>query len=209
MNRTRFYEIIVAHEKGEDLSQFVPKNPAEAALIANLQGGSGSSGGGMVEHPYNNPDLPKLYYGMNVYGKKMYVDMVKFGQYMSNLGRVDLTQRIGDIGSSTISWHVCRLDAIVAYSPGIPPCGDYFLITLDGASPGGILGGLTPSGYTSMTIEQLFETLGVVEYDPIHILEENMEYPERLTGCVILTYVNGDVNGLNLNENPIDWLWFE
>ena len=207
MNRTRFYEIIKAHQNGEDLSQFVPKNPAEAALIANLQGGAGSSGGGMVEHPYNNPDLPKLYYGMNVYGKKMYVDMVKFGQYMSNLGQVDLTQTISNMGSASKSWPICRVDGIVASTPGESPYGDYYSIIFDGASLGGsILGGLTPSGYTSMTIGQLFETLGVVEYDPIYMLEENAGNPGTLTGCIILTYIYG---GVNLNDDPIDWLWFE
>lgn len=39
MNKTRFYEITQAAAKGEDLSQFVPTNAAEAALIANLGGG--------------------------------------------------------------------------------------------------------------------------------------------------------------------------
>ena len=39
MNKTRFYEITQAAAKGEDLSQFVPTNAAEAALIADLNGG--------------------------------------------------------------------------------------------------------------------------------------------------------------------------
>lgn len=43
MNRTRFYEILQAHKRGEDLSLFVPTNPAEAALIADLQGGGSSN----------------------------------------------------------------------------------------------------------------------------------------------------------------------
>ena len=42
MNRYRFYEIIQAHKKGEDLSKFVPKNKPEADLINVLQGGGGS-----------------------------------------------------------------------------------------------------------------------------------------------------------------------
>ena len=40
MNRYRFYEILQANKNGEDLSQFVPTNAAEAELIANLGGGS-------------------------------------------------------------------------------------------------------------------------------------------------------------------------
>lgn len=43
MNKTRFYEITQAAAKGEDLSQFVPTNAAEAALIADLNGGGGSA----------------------------------------------------------------------------------------------------------------------------------------------------------------------
>lgn len=47
MNRTRFYEIIKAHKNGEDISSYVPKNAAEAQLLASLTGGSGSSSGGV------------------------------------------------------------------------------------------------------------------------------------------------------------------
>lgn len=46
MNRTRFYEIIKAFKNGEDISSYVPKNAAEAQLLASLTGGgSGGSGG--------------------------------------------------------------------------------------------------------------------------------------------------------------------
>lgn len=43
MNKTRFYEILQASKKGEDLKQFVPTNAPEAALINDLTGGNGGA----------------------------------------------------------------------------------------------------------------------------------------------------------------------
>jgi hypothetical protein len=70
MKGHRFYEILEAHRKGEDLSVFIPTNPAEAELLANLAGGTGGSTGGSamvpVTMPYNNPNIGNMYYGMAV-----------------------------------------------------------------------------------------------------------------------------------------------
>lgn len=43
MNKTRFYEILQAAKKGEDLKQFVPTNAPEASLINDLAGGNGGA----------------------------------------------------------------------------------------------------------------------------------------------------------------------
>lgn len=43
MNRYRFYEILQAYKNGEDISGYVPKNPAEAQLINNLLENSSGS----------------------------------------------------------------------------------------------------------------------------------------------------------------------
>lgn len=67
MNKTRFYEIIQAHKKGEDLSVFVPTNNPEAELINNLEGGSGGSatvniyGGVQLVSDPNTP-VNKIYF---------------------------------------------------------------------------------------------------------------------------------------------------
>lgn len=64
MNKTRFYEITQAAAKGEDLSQFVPTNAAEAALIADLGGGGATielpSGGTPITS--DNVPLSTLYF---------------------------------------------------------------------------------------------------------------------------------------------------
>lgn len=83
-HRYRFYEILKAAEKGEDLSQFVSKNPVESAFISSLTGGS--AGGTSVpdyvlNHPFNNPNNTNFYYGMNLVGvKKIRVNLPKLAQ---------------------------------------------------------------------------------------------------------------------------------
>lgn len=81
MNKTRFYEILQANKNGEDLSKFIPTNPAEAALLANLTGGSGGgSTGGSVEVPstvLNNPNIKNVYYGMCLNGKTKFTVNIK------------------------------------------------------------------------------------------------------------------------------------
>lgn len=49
MNRYRFYEIIQAAERGEDLSKFIPANAPEAALLADLLTVSDDGGGESVK----------------------------------------------------------------------------------------------------------------------------------------------------------------
>lgn len=61
MNRYRFYQIIQAHKKGEDLSSFVPKNAPEAELIAALQGGSGGSSNSVTLKGYLGETVPNDY----------------------------------------------------------------------------------------------------------------------------------------------------
>ena len=46
MNKSRFYEILQAYKRGEDLSQFIPTNAPEAELIASLTGSTGGSSSG-------------------------------------------------------------------------------------------------------------------------------------------------------------------
>lgn len=44
MNKSRFYEILQAYKNGEDVSSYIPKNPAEAQLLANIKTASSKEG---------------------------------------------------------------------------------------------------------------------------------------------------------------------
>ena len=203
MNRTRFYEILKAHEKGEDLSQFVPKNPAEAALIANLQGGTGSSGGsGMPDFPYNNPDLPNLYYGMNLMNKKLYIDFPKLAEYCKTTGIVDVTKVLKSMGSGGVSINLFAVGEINNNNKQFETQSIRF--GMDGVSP--TLGWSEILGYSyadnNMTIEELFQSYGVVSRD----MSSYGLFQEA--GCVVALLVD-ILQCTNLNDDPIDWLWFE
>lgn len=79
MKGHRFYEILEAHKRGESLKDFIPTNPAEAALLANLSGGTG---GTMVPYEGNGEDSV-IYYGQFVGDKtKLIIDFPKWCQWL-------------------------------------------------------------------------------------------------------------------------------
>ena len=202
MNKYRFHEILKAHAKGEDLSAFVPKNIPEAQLLASLKGGAGSSGGsGMpADHPYNNPDLPKLYYGMNLMNKKLYIDFPKLAEYCKTTGIVDVTKVLKSMGSAGVG--------INLFTVGIITVDKQFetqsmRFSMDGVSPTSGWSEILGYSYAdnNMTIEELFQSYGVVSRDM-------SSYGLSQEGYVVALLVD-ILQCTNLNENPIDWLWFE
>ena len=88
MNKTRFYEITQAAANGEDLSQFVPTNAAEAALIADLQGGGGSAvlsmGKAGTKVSADVFPLSKLYFNTSLTNEQMIEWMYAYADSMPN-----------------------------------------------------------------------------------------------------------------------------
>ena len=206
-SRYRFYEIIQAHKNGEDLTQFVPKNKPEEELIAKLQGGAGggsSSGPSMVVSPYNNPDLPNLYYGMDLMNKKLYVDFPKLAEYYKAQGR-NLSISLRSLGSGGMNFDIYKYTFIM--SNGEVRCSEYHGFRIDGSGP--VNGWEEVFGYQhadlDMTVEQLFNSYGTACLDLGQSYVTNFNPESKI--MVILDGVLGGT--INLNETPIDFIWFK
>lgn len=239
MNRTRFYEIIKAHEKGEDLSQFVPKNKPEEELIVNLRGGSGSSGIGssgsgssnilsVSEHPYNNPNLPNLYYFMPLRNKHVFCfdfnklvdyqiehDIFRFHDYaeknLSDTFTSDAEFELNNCKCYTFILTLSNLnlngycECLLGFSNGnaaffYPERNEYHIIG---------------SYQAEDTMENVLRSLGEQRFELANILPNRVyEYKNELSifeiGGPGLT--GGAINGVsstNLNDYPIKYMWFE
>ena len=225
MKRYRFHEIIKAHQNGEDLSKFVPKNVPEANLIAELQGKpadseDSSSGSGMPDFAWNNPDLPNLYYGMSLKGKKLKLNLRKAYEALYSYGDVEelFSLTFNTLGSLEKKVdHLFQFCAYLAGNSVVAPTHIQTCIVRIGPSAGGIsvctsgiqLGACVPlDNNDDRTIGEIFDELGVIEVDfDTYIKPSYNSENAMLLGVGIKS--NGSTYLADLNENPIDWLWFE
>ena len=177
-SRYRFYEIMQAHKNGEDLSQFTPKNKPEEELIAQLQGGAGSSGGsGMPDIVLNNPNLSDIYYGMTG-NNTMVINTSKLAEYLKNIDYEGINSTIPN-GSDTRSvlW---KYDLLTFYN-------------VDTKSTTTISFGLVGYGYGALLVNDTIEKT-YNEYS--QLLGNTLEY--------VLTCYGGLSSGSGIIANGID-----
>lgn len=238
MNRYRFYEILQANKNGEDLSQFVPNNPAEAQLLASLKSGAGDSGGtggssgggssntlSVSDHPYNNPNLPNLYYFMPLKNKNtLCIDFNKLVDYEIEYGIFGYTEKkLSDTFTSDAE-----------FEPTNCKCSIFILTMSDlnwnnlwycyfGFSNGNmafydserneyhIIG----SYQAEDTVENVLRSLGEQRFELANILPNSVyEHKNELSIFEIAgpVFTGGAINGgvvTNLNDYPIEHMWFE
>lgn len=220
MKGHRFYEILEAHRKGEDLSVFVPTNPAEAELLANLAGGTGG-GSAMPPYKLNNAES-KVYYGQYIGDKtKLVIDFAKYVQWLERdtgfSGRYsDKALQVGDGSASTgdpITLYLVKTNALTheAY-------GEHIFSLYIGNM--GVYANWNSNGFTTRgteldsyeagdTLSIAFNKLGIKE---INLPSDTESLDDDHNKSNIITCVYGTENerfNVNLNEAPIDFMWFE
>lgn len=235
MNKTRFYEILQAHKKGEDLGQFIPTNPAEAALLADLSGGGESTGGGMPEFRYNNPDLPGLYYSLATHGKILKIDIEKFiTTYEEEVGPYLDRQVTNSSSSATGRYHLVSVacynqsqthgyDLILEWGPvsyamngGSGIQGISLYLAHGEGSRASVCTFKSVPVEPNMTAKEFLRALadaeGIVEvsFDNEGVTNMFTDYfgysPEDSFVIEINDLTN---NAADLNAKPIDYMWFE
>lgn len=212
-NRYRFYEIKQAHKNGEDLSKFVPKNKPEEELIAKLQGGAGSSGGsGMPGMDINNPNLPNLYYGLALCDKTKFV--IDFNKYVAALDAAgdEFLDTALPSGSGVREAYLIICKTLGDSNNLFPTTyltfqSDYLYIRM---STDVFTVAATPSG---KTYREFLNSLGKIEFDLDETMPSN-NYNYRGHSvvdqiCKPSLYGNQANIISNLNETPIDYMWFE
>jgi hypothetical protein len=111
MNRYRFYEILQAHKRGEDLSVFTPKNAPEAALLADLQGGKQSNVIVSAHRPVPNTGVVGKVHLNTLLTKEEIIEIVSQLTYTPNGNRgLDVYYVFRAEGGMRQTWAVYRKD---------------------------------------------------------------------------------------------------
>lgn len=230
MKGHRFYEILEAHRKGEDLSVFIPTNSAEAELLANLAGG-GSGGSSVLPHPLNNPSS-KINYGQLVPAEShLYIDFPKLAEYIGKYTDYDVNAKLykttsgsgsGSGSSKFDEVYINLLYQIVIGSTfndgkfrGISLYGDDSSVTMyygwsddSYVDEGGGEKAIATITDKEATFASICAQLGVVKTDKFKYAYE-ADLPKIIASIPIkINDIELD-SPINLNEMPIDFMWFE
>lgn len=231
-HRYRFYEILQSHIKGGDLSKFTPKNTVESKLINDLtiiaSGGSSGESSEVPVYKYNNPDLKGLYYGLipaNGFTKFVF-DFRKFAEAFAEYGvsskpysldswpmppykKDHIEMQIMDVSTNGVGGGCFGVrfkiyqDRLEAYNYGT---GETYLtinysdLGFDEKYPEFI------QEYGDPTIGMIFNEIGRVEFD---LTEMGLIYLSCIITYIYVPNLAGPCNEVDLNEHPIDYMWFE
>jgi hypothetical protein len=190
----------ITPEQLDELNTVEVVTPTETKVF-----GGSSSGPSMVVSPYNNPDLPNLYYGMDLMNKKLYVDFPKLAEYYKAKGK-DLSMSLRNLGSGGMNLYIFSCACIMS-NHDKQSIDHYFRIDGSGPSNGWeeVFG--RQHADLNMTVEQLFNSYGTACLDLVKFYGTNFNPESKI--MVILDGIL-DVDGIiNLNEKPIDFIWFE
>lgn len=214
MKGHRFYEILEAHKKGEDLSVFVPTNPAEADLLADLSGGTGGSTGG-GEYPsfeWNNPES-KVNFGQYVGNKsKVVIDLPKLAEFYAeyidyNLAQDPVPTGSGSSSSNDFMVYLCRLSTFSSADPE----NDYIELSV-GNGTVRINGNHVGDYESGETFGSLFNRLGTVE---VANTSDSSGYrlplgkEAQYVSCIIMGSSQYGGYIVFPSDYPIDFFWFE
>ena len=229
MNKTRFYEILQAHKKGEDLKQFVPTNPAEAALIADLTGNTGSNNSenkALSLISLNNKDLPNLYYGQAINNETVLViDFDKLIEAYDSMGVID-NPAYGAYAEFPLFEIACfsiRDDGQLLRSiyDVILNNNNYYCSIYSGVSDyykGDHINVKEFEDGKTHTYRELFQDVGIMKIRLYDIISHNGNSSSDLgMGGIINKIYAADKSNLensntkcaNLKEKPINYMWFE
>jgi hypothetical protein len=229
MNKTRFYEILMAHKRGEDLTQLTPTNLAEAALIVDLTGGSDGSGGSNGGNTgsnnsenkalslisLNNKDLPNLYYGQPINRESLLaIDFNKFVEAQESAG-------FSMDGSSDVYFIVLNLNYFDLSTNSVWQiylklhCSSYKCWFVSGSSTPETI--LTTYESGTKTWKEALQNLGVMKFNLASLIDSSNDNVLAKGGIVNIIPAPGAANTnvgyvkkfANLNETPIDYMWLE
>lgn len=211
-HRYNFYQIKKTYENGDNVRVIIPRNPAEASIISNMLGGSsGESNSGVPKHVLNNPKLKGLYYSLtttNVFTKFVF-DFVKFAEFLETYGLLREVSLDDNIPTGSKNTTIRLMGYKYSWYTTMQINGNELCIDFDEGKYGVALSyNQLGVGAESLTYRTLFNLIGQIDVSLIN--DDGEPYSDIVTMIFTPRLDNNNSEGsVDLNEYPIDYMWFE